>query len=69
MATIGRTFAIMESDGVRISGRPAKLAWAFLHIWYLMQNDDRLIVFMKWAWQYFTGTRGTRLIERRANLP
>jgi NADH dehydrogenase len=65
MATIGRTFAIMEADGVRISGRLAKLAWAFLHIWYLMQNKDRLIVFMKWVWHYFTGTRGTRLIERR----
>jgi NADH dehydrogenase len=29
MATIGRTFAIMESDRVRLSGRLAKLAWAF----------------------------------------
>jgi NADH dehydrogenase len=63
MATIGRTFAIMESNRVRISGRAAKLAWAFLHIWYLMQNEDKLAVFMKWSWHYFTRTRGTRLIE------
>jgi len=69
MATIGRTFAIMESNRVRISGRPAKLAWAFLHIWYLMQNDDKLVVFMKWVWHYFTRTRGTRIIEGRAPSP
>ncbi|HEY6009310.1 MAG TPA: NAD(P)/FAD-dependent oxidoreductase [Geobacteraceae bacterium] len=69
MAAIGRTFAIMESAGVRLSGRIAKLAWAFLHIWYLMQNEDRLIIFMKWVWHYFTGTRGTRLIERQTNSP
>ncbi len=63
MATIGRAFAIMESDGVRLSGRFAKLAWAFLHIWYLMQNEDKLVIFMKWMWNYFTRTRGTRLIS------
>jgi NADH dehydrogenase FAD-containing subunit len=67
MAAIGRTFAIMEAKGIRLSGRLAKLAWAFLHIWYLMQNEDRFIVFMKWVWHYFTGTRGTRLIERQTN--
>ena len=66
---IGRTFAIMEANGVRFSGRLAKLAWAFLHIWYLMQNEDRLIIFMKWVWYYFTGTRGTRLIDRQTNAP
>jgi NADH dehydrogenase len=69
MAAIGRTFAIMEARGMRLSGRLAKLAWAFLHIWYLMQNKDKLIVFVKWVWHYFTGTRGTRLIERRSNVP
>jgi NADH dehydrogenase len=69
MATIGRAFAIMESDRVRLSGRLAKLAWAFLHIWYLMQNEDKLVVFMKWMWQFFTRTRGTRLIEGRTQSP
>jgi NADH dehydrogenase len=69
MATIGRGFAIMQTDGVRFSGHLAKLAWAFLHIWYLMQNEDKLVVFMKWMWQYFTGTRGTRLIERGTKRP
>lgn len=67
MATIGRTFAIMETAGIRLSGRMAKLAWAFLHIWYLMHNDDRLVVFLKWVWHFFTGTRGTCLIEGRKN--
>jgi NADH dehydrogenase FAD-containing subunit len=64
MATISRTYAIMESAGVRLSGPIAKLAWAFLHIWYLMQNEDKLIVFLKWTWHYLTGKRGTRLIEK-----
>jgi hypothetical protein len=34
-----------------------------------MQNEDKLVVFMKWMWQYFTGTRGTRLIERGTKRP
>ena len=68
MATIGRAFAIIEAAGVRLSGRMAKIAWAFLHIWYLMPNDDRLIIFLKWVWNYFTGTRGTRLIKGRNSL-
>jgi len=63
MATISRTFAIMEVGKFKLSGRPAKLAWAFLHIWYLMQNDQKLVVFVNWCWHYFTGKRGTRLIE------
>ena len=41
----------------------AKLAWAFVHIFYLMQIDDRVVVFVKWMYAYFTSKRGTRIIE------
>ena len=57
----------METAIIRISGRMAKLAWVFLHIWHLMPNGDRQVIFHKWFWHFFTGTRGTRLIEGRKN--
>jgi hypothetical protein len=28
-----------------------------------MENDDRVLVFLKWAYEYFTWRRGTRIIE------
>jgi hypothetical protein len=34
-----------------------------------MQNEDKLVVFLKWVWHYFTRTRGTRIIEGRTKSP
>jgi len=29
---------------------------------YLVEFDNRLVVFIQWAWNYFTRNRGARLI-------
>lgn len=63
LATIGRNFAMLEFGRLRLTGRIAKIAWAFVHIFYLMQNEDRLAVFLKWTYAYLTNRRGARLIE------
>jgi len=55
--------ALLESGPFRLAGPIAKLAWAFVHIFYLMQIDDRVVVFVKWMYAYFTSKRGTRIIE------
>ena len=62
MATIGRNHAIAELWGLRLHGRLAWLAWLFIHLMYLVGFENRLIVFVKWALQYFTFNRGARLI-------
>jgi NADH dehydrogenase len=47
---------------LNLSGYPAWLAWVFVHIWYLIEFDNKLIVMIQWAFDYFTRKRGARLI-------
>ena len=65
LATIGRSFAVMDAFGIRLSGWPAWIAWIFVHIMYLVGFRNRLIVLTDWAFNYFTYDRGVRLITNR----
>jgi NADH dehydrogenase len=62
MAVIGRNFAILESGRLRLSGFIAWLAWAAIHIAFLPQTENRIMVFTQWAWSYLTKQHGARLI-------
>ncbi len=62
MATIGRAAAVADLGFVRFGGYPAWLAWLFIHLMYLVELDDRLLVFVQWAWNYLTRNRSARLI-------
>ena len=62
MATIGRSRAVAEIGGVRLSGFVAWVAWLLLHIMYLIDFRSRLLVLIDWTWSYFTYQRGSRLI-------
>ncbi len=65
MATIGRKKAVAESDGLRLRGFPAWVMWIFIHVYYLIGFENRLIVLIQWAWSYFTFQRGARLIVEK----
>ncbi|HEX6766209.1 MAG TPA: NAD(P)/FAD-dependent oxidoreductase [Polyangiaceae bacterium] len=62
MATIGRSRAVASIGGVRLSGFVAWAAWLALHILYLIDFRNRILVLIDWAWSYFTYQRGSRLI-------
>jgi len=62
MATIGRNRAIALIGPVQLSGFPAWLIWAFIHIVSLIGFRSRIAVFWTWVWSYLTGGRGSRLI-------
>jgi NADH dehydrogenase len=62
MAVIGRNFAILETSRLRLSGFVAWLAWAAIHIAFLPQAENKLLVFTQWAWSYVTKQHGARLI-------
>jgi NADH dehydrogenase len=62
MAVIGRAAAVADLGWARFSGYPAWLLWLFVHLMYLVEFDNRLIVLIQWAWDYFTRNRGARLI-------
>jgi NADH dehydrogenase len=64
MATIGRHKAVADLHFVHLSGLPAWLAWAFVHIAFLVGFRNRIVVFLQWAWSYITFDKGARLITR-----
>jgi NADH dehydrogenase len=62
MATIGRAKAVADLGWIWLSGLLAWLAWLFIHLLYLIQFQNRVLVLFQWAWNYFTGNRSARLI-------
>jgi len=62
MATIGRSRAVAEIGRFRFSGFFAWLTWLLVHIFYLIDYRNRVVVLLDWAWGYFTYQRGSRLI-------
>jgi NADH:ubiquinone reductase (H+-translocating) len=68
MAVVGKNFAIMESGRVRLAGLTAWFAWAFIHLLFLPQLQNRLRVERQWMWSYFTGQRGSRLVAEAPRI-
>jgi len=69
LATIGRAAAVAQFGKIHISGYIAWLAWLFVHILFLIGFRSRVLVFIQWAWSYFTYERGARLITGGTDLP
>ncbi len=65
LAVVGRNEAVVDLKFLRITGLLAWLIWTFLHVYYLIEFDNKLIVLIQWGWNYFTHRRGARLITGR----
>ena len=65
MATIGRGRAIADLGFLRLSGYPAWLAWLFIHLMYLVQFGNRVLILVQWAWNYLTWNRSARHITEK----
>jgi NADH:ubiquinone reductase (H+-translocating) len=64
VATIGRGEAVADLRGIKLSGLPAFIVWLFVHLYYLIGFQSRLLVMIQWAFSFFTHGRGARLIDR-----
>jgi NADH:ubiquinone reductase (H+-translocating) len=62
MAEIGRAAAVADLGWLHLSGYVAWLVWLFIHLIYLIQFDNRVLVLFQWAYNYFTRNRSARLI-------
>jgi NADH dehydrogenase len=62
MATIGRASAVADFGWMTLKGYVAWLAWLFVHILKLIGFRNRIVVFVQWAWSYFSYQRAIRLI-------
>jgi NADH dehydrogenase len=63
VATIGRSRAVADVKGLRVSGFPAWLLWLGIHIWYLIGFQNRVLVMVRWSSSFFTHGRGSRVIQ------
>jgi NADH dehydrogenase len=66
LAVIGRWAAVANAFGVHLSGLVAWIVWAFIHLMYIVTFQNRLLVFIQWAIQDLTFSRGARLITGAA---
>jgi NADH dehydrogenase len=64
MSTVGRNRALADLKFVKFQGIFAWFIWMFLHLMLLVGFRNRLVVFVNWAWNYFSYDRGIRLILR-----
>jgi NADH dehydrogenase len=69
LATIGKNKAVADVRGLRFGGTLAWLAWALIHVFFLIGFRRRLLAMAEWLWMYVTGGRGVRLITGANRLP
>ena len=62
MAVIGRSRAAAQFGRLRLTGFLAWLVWSLIHLMLLVDFRSRLVVYVNWAWAWFTYGRGARLL-------
>jgi len=62
MATIGRSAAVADIHGLKLSGYPAWIAWLTVHLLFLVGFRNKFSVLMQWTYSYLTYKRGARII-------
>jgi len=62
LATIGRNAAVADLGWIKFDGFLAWMAWAFIHIFKLLEFENRFIVMLQWAWYYLSWRRTDLLI-------
>ncbi len=69
LAVIGKHQAVVDMGWLKLSGFFAWFVWLFIHVFYLLEFDNKLIVMIQWAWSYFTDSKGARLITTPGKNP
>jgi NADH dehydrogenase len=70
LATIGKAKAVADLNGLELTGFIAWLTWLFVHLFYLIGVQNRLVVFTRWTASFLTNGRSDRIITTAvANTP
>lgn len=64
LATIGRNRAVADLPGFHFHGFFAWVLWLFVHLMEILGVKNKLIVFINWAWSYFTYDQSLRVLIR-----
>lgn len=64
MATVGKNLAVVELPFIHFHGIFAWFVWMFIHLMSIVGVKNKLLIFINWAWKYFTYNQSTRIILR-----
>lgn len=67
LAVIGINEAVADLHKVHLSGFPAWFIWAFVHVMYLVEFDNKVLVMLQWLWAFFTRRHSARLITGKGS--
>jgi NADH dehydrogenase len=62
LATVGRNKAVVDLQFFRFQGLVAWFFWMFIHLMAIVGVKNRLLIFINWAYHYFTFDQSLRLI-------
>ncbi|QLE58649.1 NAD(P)/FAD-dependent oxidoreductase [Nostoc sp. TCL26-01] len=68
LAMIGQNSAVVDLGFIKLKGFFAWLFWLVIHIYFLIEFDNKIVVMIQWAWNYITRKRGARLITGEESL-
>ncbi|MBD3583221.1 NAD(P)/FAD-dependent oxidoreductase [Flavobacterium selenitireducens] len=71
MATIGKRKAVVDLPQFSFQGRLAWFTWMFVHLMLILSIKNRLLIFINWAFSYFTNDSTLRVLmdapDRKSN--
>ena len=68
LTVIGRKSAVAYRGKVKLSGPIAWIIWIFVHLLFLVGAQNKILVAIQWAVNYFTFGRSVRLIANESNV-
>jgi len=68
MATIGKYKAVVDFHGLKLGGLLAWLCWGLIHVLFLIDFRNRLMVFIQWCFAFFFRRKGVRIITDRKSI-
>ncbi|BDA70470.1 FAD-dependent pyridine nucleotide-disulphide oxidoreductase [Calothrix sp. PCC 7716] len=69
LAVIGRNRAVVDLGFTKLTGFVAWVFWLFVHVYFLIEFNNKLVVMVQWGWNYITRNRGARLITGSEMAP
>ena len=62
LATVGRSFGVVDIGPLHFTGFPGWLTWLVVHIFFLIGFRNRVLVAFQYGWSNITAQRGARVI-------
>ena len=68
LAVIGRNAAVADIGRLHFGGYFAWFLWLFIHLILLINFENRMVVLIRWAFQYFSSSHGARQLAIKGSL-